>query len=52
VNISENWIVERTYPLPVEAIPTQFAKYNYSSEEEERRIRLINSDVSWFDFLF
>jgi hypothetical protein len=42
---SENWIVERTYPLPVERIPTQFAKYTYTSNEEENRINLINSDV-------
>ncbi len=49
--ISENWIVERTYPLPIEVIPTQFAKYNYTAEEEERQKRLINSDVSRFAFL-
>ena len=33
----ENWIVERVYPLPVERIPTQFAKYTYTEEEEENR---------------
>jgi hypothetical protein len=42
----ENWIIERTYPLPIERIPTQFAKYTYTSDEEERRTRLINSDVN------
>ncbi|CAF1139101.1 unnamed protein product [Rotaria sordida] len=40
----KNWIVERTYPLPTERIPTIFAKYTYTSEEEENRRRLIESD--------
>jgi hypothetical protein len=44
--IEENYIVERTYPLPIERIPTQFAKYTYSSSEEEARINLIHSDVN------
>ncbi|CAF4264656.1 unnamed protein product, partial [Rotaria sordida] len=41
----KNWIVERTYPLPTEQIPTIFAKYTYTSEEEENRRRLIESDL-------
>ena len=45
-SFSENWIIERTYPLPIEKIPTQFAKYTYSSEEEEQRQRLLSSDVN------
>ncbi|CAF0965041.1 unnamed protein product [Rotaria magnacalcarata] len=40
----KNWIVERTYPLPTKRIPTLFAKYTYSNEEEERRQRLISSE--------
>ncbi|CAF4746596.1 unnamed protein product [Rotaria sp. Silwood1] len=40
----KNWIVERTYPLPTERIPTLFAKYTYISEEEESQRRLIDSD--------
>ncbi|CAF3352002.1 unnamed protein product [Rotaria socialis] len=40
----KNWIIERTYPLPTERIPTLFAKYTYSNEEEERRQRLISSE--------
>ncbi|UJR35359.1 hypothetical protein I4U23_028116 [Adineta vaga] len=42
--LPKNWIVERTYPLPIERLPTQFAKYTYSAEEEERRTRLLRSD--------
>ncbi|CAF4188508.1 unnamed protein product, partial [Rotaria sp. Silwood2] len=40
----KNWIVERTYPLPTERIPTLFAKHTYASDEEEKRRRLIQSD--------
>ncbi|CAF0814063.1 unnamed protein product [Adineta steineri] len=42
--LPKNWIVERTYPLPIEQIPTHFAKYTYSPEEEQQRTRLIHSD--------
>ncbi|CAF0762309.1 unnamed protein product [Rotaria sp. Silwood1] len=40
----KNWIVERTYPLPTERIPTLFAKYTYTPDEEEKQRRLIQSD--------
>ncbi|CAF4418918.1 unnamed protein product [Rotaria sp. Silwood2] len=39
----KNWIIERTYPLPTERIPTLFAKYTTSGEEDSQR-RLIDSD--------
>ncbi|CAF0780260.1 unnamed protein product [Adineta ricciae] len=42
--LPKNWIVERTYPLPIQRVPTRFAKNTYSAEEEERRIQLIQSD--------
>ncbi|CAF4783146.1 unnamed protein product, partial [Rotaria sp. Silwood2] len=38
------WIVERTYPLPTERIPTVFAKHTYTSEQEESQRRLIDSN--------
>ena len=44
----ENWIVERTYPLPIERIPTRFAKYTSpSNEEEENRDGSLNFDVEF-----
>lgn len=46
----ENWIIERTYPLPIERIPTQFAKRTYSPEEDDKRTRLINSDVNIWEW--
>ncbi|CAF5012008.1 unnamed protein product, partial [Rotaria sp. Silwood1] len=42
--LPRNYIVERTYPLPVERIPTLFSKHKYTVEKEEARQRLINSD--------
>ncbi|CAF1379311.1 unnamed protein product, partial [Didymodactylos carnosus] len=40
----KNWIIERTNPLPVEKIPTMFAKFNYTAVEEQQRTTLINAD--------
>ncbi|CAF1136833.1 unnamed protein product [Rotaria magnacalcarata] len=42
--LPRNYIVERTYPLPVERIPTLFSKRKYTAEKEEARQRLIDSD--------
>lgn len=42
--LPKNWIIERQYPLPIERVPTQFAKYSYSQNEEEARMKLISSE--------